>query len=88
MDGLFTDGLPNLWFDVALGSLRIAVDALVEPSVFGVIADDVFVLGFAFAVVFAMIITPLVIFSDNYGRCYNYLFRKFTTEKIIKKLRG
>jgi hypothetical protein len=64
------DGLRVPLVAVALGSLRVAVDALVEPAVFGVLADDVFVFGFAFAVgfaldfavvffvVFAMILTP------------------------------
>jgi hypothetical protein len=49
--GLFVPDLP-----VALGSFSVAVDALVEPAVepvaFVVLADAVFVLGFAFAVAF------------------------------------
>jgi hypothetical protein len=47
LGGLFGDGLP-----VALGSFSVAVEPLVEPAAFGVLADAVFVLGFAFAVVF------------------------------------
>jgi hypothetical protein len=73
LGGLLVVGLPNLWFDVALGSFSVAVDALVEPLAFVVLADAVFVFGFAFAVgffavavffavgffvIFAMIISP------------------------------
>jgi hypothetical protein len=47
MDGLFVPGLP-----VALGSFSVAVEPLVEPLVLGVLADDVFAFGFAFALGF------------------------------------
>jgi hypothetical protein len=64
MDGLRVVGLPNLWFDVALGSLRVAV-AFFSVAVFFFacarpLGRDFAVVVFfvTFFVVFAMILSP------------------------------
>jgi hypothetical protein len=58
--GMFevTGGLRVPFAAVALGSFSVAVEALVEPVVFGVLADDVFVLGFA--------LSGFVCFADGF----------------------
>jgi hypothetical protein len=62
LGGLLVVGLP-----VALWRFSVAVEALVEPLVepvaFVVLADDVFVLGFAFAVAF---FCNFVCFADGF----------------------